>query len=149
MKDPVPTHYEALLLSHNVRPTAGRLIVARALDEAGRPLSMSELEARIGTIDKSNIFRSLTLFHAHHLVHAIEDGSESVRYELCLSHSDTADDDTHVHFYCERCGRTFCLDHVAIPPVDYPAGYVVNTVNYLAKGLCPQCARRTACAATP
>jgi len=65
-----------LLERHGVKTTANRLIVAKALLTEGRPLSLMELEDKIGTIDKSGIFRSLTLFKEHHLVHAIEDGGD-------------------------------------------------------------------------
>ena len=93
--------YITLLEEHDVKPTANRLIVLRTLDGAGRPMSLSELEYKILTIDKSGIFRTLSLFREQHLVHVIEDGGDGVRYELCHSHHDGIDDDLHVHFYCE------------------------------------------------
>lgn len=129
---------EKLLESHGVRATANRILVAGALHEAGRPLSLMELEDRIGTVDKSGISRCLTLFKEHHLVHSIDD-SEGTRYELCLSHDEEHDEDTHVHFYCERCHRTLCLDSIHIPPVILPEGYAGRTSNYLIKGICPEC----------
>ena len=126
-----------LLASHGIRPTANRLLIAKALDQAGRPVSLTELEMMTDTIDKSGIFRTLSIFREHHLVHTIEDG-EAVRYELC--HSDHAhDDDLHPHFYCEKCHRTFCLDGVSIPSVPLPEGFSAETVNYIVKGLCPEC----------
>lgn len=87
-----------LLERHGVKTTANRLIVAKALLTEGRPLSLMELEEKIGTIDKSGIFRSLILFRESHLVHAIEDGGDGTRYELCLSHDSARDEDAHVHF---------------------------------------------------
>ena len=127
-----------LLAEHGVRATANRILVAAALSDAGRPLSMTELEDMIGSIDKSGIFRCLNTFDEHHLVHAIED-VEGTRYELCLSHDSDQDEDIHVHFYCERCHRTFCLDGIHIPPVELPSGYDPRTSNYLVKGICPEC----------
>ena len=128
-----------LMKEHGIKPTANRIIVAKALSEGNRPLSMTELEDRIGSIDKSGIFRSLTLFKEHHLVHVLEDG-DGVRYELCHSHSDHEhDDDQHVHFYCERCHRTFCISDVPIPAVQLPQGYQLHSINYMAKGICPDC----------
>ena len=129
---------EKFLVEHGVKVTANRLLVAEALDDAGRPLSLMELEDSIGSIDKSGIFRSLATFKEHHLVHSIED-MEGIRYELCLSHDPDHDEDTHVHFYCERCHRTFCLDDIHIPPVVLPKGYDSRTSNYLVKGICPEC----------
>ena len=130
---------EDLLEKHGIRPTPNRLLVARALEGGGRPMSMTELEAQLDTVDKSGIFRTLALFKEKHLVHVLEDGGEGVRYELCHSHDDKHDDDLHVHFFCERCHRTFCLEEIPVPPVATPDGYHVHTVNYMLKGICPDC----------
>ncbi|MBQ9655992.1 MAG: transcriptional repressor [Prevotella sp.] len=131
----------ALLEQHGVKPTANRIVVVKALAAAGRPMSLTELEYNILTIDKSGIFRALTLFRDHHLVHVIEDGGDGVRYELCHSHATDVDDDLHVHFYCERCRRTFCLEQVAVPAVPLPPGFTMTSVNYMVKGICPDCGK--------
>lgn len=131
-----------LMQHHGVRPTAGRILVARQLAEAGRPMSLTELETELGTVDRSTVSRVLSLFRERHLVHTIEDGSDSVRYELCLSRHEDEDDDAHVHFYCESCGRTFCMTGIAIPQVVLPEGYVGESVNYMVKGICPDCRKR-------
>ena len=122
-----------------MKPTANRIVVVKALAAAGRPMSLSELEYKILTIDKSGVFRALTLFKEHHLVHVIEDGGDGVRYELCHSHDGEVDDDLHVHFYCERCRRTYCLEDIPIPEVVLPAGFEMTSVNFMLKGICPQC----------
>ena len=133
---------ERLLEEHGIRPTANRIVIAEALEHAGRPLSLMELEARLETIDKSNISRALALFREARLVHVLEDVGEGIRYELCHRHGDHADDDLHVHFYCVRCHRTFCLEDTPVPPVAVPAGYSVQSASYLLRGLCPDCARQ-------
>ena len=134
---------ETLLASHDIKPTANRIVVAKTLAAAERPMSLSELEYKILSIDKSSVFRVLTLFREHHLVHVIEDGGDGVRYELCHSHDGHAeDDDQHVHFYCERCHRTFCIIHIPIPTVELPQGYRLTSINYMAKGLCPDCSKQ-------
>lgn len=129
-----------LLLRHGIKPTANRIIVAKTLATVDRPLSLTELEYEILSIDKSGVFRVLSLFRDHHLVHVIEDGGDGVRYELCHAHSEEEDDDMHVHFFCERCHRTFCMEAVPIPAVPLPDGYTMTTANYVVKGLCPSCA---------
>ena len=134
--------FEKILEEHGIKPTANRIVVAQALAVAGRPMSLSELEYQILTIDKSGVFRCLTLFRKHHLVHVIEDGGNGVRYELCHSHAGhDHDDDQHIHFYCEGCRRTFCITDVRIPLVTLPDGYTLESINYMAKGLCPECSR--------
>lgn len=134
---------EALLESHGIKPTANRILVVKALAESQRPMSLSELECEILSVDKSSVFRVLTLLRESHLVHVIEDGGDGVRYELCRStDGHEHDDDQHVHFYCEQCHRTFCLSDIPIPTVNLPEGYLLENINYMAKGLCPKCARK-------
>ena len=131
----------AYLEQHEVKPTANHISVLRQLAQAVHPLSLRELEEQLDTIDRSNLFRTLTLFRKAHLVHVIEDGSESVKYELCRDGSATHDD-LHVHFRCESCQRTFCLEEVHIPCVVLPEGFEAQSVNYVIKGLCPDCSRK-------
>ena len=131
-----------MLEKHGIRPTSNRIVVLKALAAAMNPSSISDLENKIVTIDKSGIFRSLMLFREHRLVHVLEDGDGGVKYELCLSHDEDEDEDMHVHFYCEQCHRLFCLHDMPVPQVDLPEGYSMTTVNYVVKGTCPQCAAR-------
>lgn len=133
---------ERLLKTHSIRVTANRILIARTLSGMDYPASMKELEGRIQTIDKSNIFRTLSLFKDHHLVHQLEDGNDIVRFELCLSHDTEEDDDMHIHFYCEKCQHTFCLNDIPVPQVTLPAGYEQSSINYMVKGFCPNCSRR-------
>ena len=130
-----------LMAHHGVKVTANRLMIARALHEARRPMSLGELEEQLDTIDKSNIFRALQLFRESHLVHALDDTGDGVRYELCHSRHDDEDDDLHVHFYCTRCHRTFCLEEIPVPRVSVPDGFSVQAQTHLVRGLCPDCRR--------
>jgi len=128
-----------LLEQHGIKPTANRIVVLKALANATRPLSLTELEYQILTIDKSGVFRALTLFREHGLVHVLEGSTDGVHYELCHSHNDDYDDDLHVHFHCEQCHRTFCLEEIPIPPVTLPEGFAMTSINYMMKGICPDC----------
>ena len=132
-------HLIELMEAHGVKPTSNRIVIARALAQAGHPMSMTELETLLETIDKSNVFRTLQAFREARLVHVLEDTGDGVRYELCHRHHDDEDDDVHVHFYCEKCHRTFCLEDTPVPSVNVPEGYEVNTVSYLLRGICEDC----------
>lgn len=139
---------EQLLLEKDIKPTATRLLVVRAMLEADCALSLTNLEARLTTVDKSTIFRALTLFLEHHLIHAVSDGSGQTKYALCPSgcHCGKADghhlEGLHIHFSCESCHRTFCLRGLPIPEVKLPEGFVLNNANYVLMGLCPECAAK-------
>ena len=128
-----------LLEEHDIKPTANRIVVAKALASSMSPQSLAELERKIVTIDKSNVFRALTLFKEHHLVHAIEGSSDGTKYELCHSHSHEHDDDQHPHFFCEVCQQTYCLEGMEMPTLELPEGFETHTANYIIKGVCPHC----------
>lgn len=133
---------EGLLEQHGIKLTANRILIAKIMSTLDYPISMKELETMLLTMDKSSIFRTLSLFKSHHLVHQMEDGNDIVRYELCHSHSEEEDEDIHVHFYCEHCHRTFCLKEISVPQVNLPVGYRQTAVNYMIKGICPDCSQR-------
>lgn len=123
-----------------LNPTANRIIVMKALLQTGRPLSLAELFSIIETMDKSSIFRALSLFLDHDAVHTIDDGSGSLKYEPCTEEEHSVDD-MHAHFHCEVCGRTYCLRDVEVHSPVLPAGFVVRSVNYVVKGTCCECGR--------
>ena len=66
--------YLALLAKREIQPTAIRILVLQAMLKAGRSVSLLDLENMLDTVDKSSIFRTITLFLSHHLIHSIDDG---------------------------------------------------------------------------
>ena len=133
-EDPV-----SLMQEHGVKPTANRILILRALLQAGRPLSMTEIETDLESVDKSIISRTLSAFREARLLHVLADGGESVRYEVCQCAAEEEDTDRHVHFHCTRCGRTYCLEELPVPAVSLPEGYSAEHVNFVVEGICPAC----------
>ena len=131
------------MLEHGIKPTANRILILRAMLQAHRPLSMAELETALESVDKSIISRTLSSFREHRLLHALEDGGGSVRYEVCHCAEEEADTDRHVHFHCEVCGKTFCFEDRPVPEIAFPDGFEVHNANYIAHGICPDCRRKT------
>ena len=112
-------------------------------EERTSPASLFELEAELETLDKSTISRSLALLLEHHAIHSFEDGSGSIKYEICQSRSETCPvGDRHIHFFCEVCRKTSCLNNIKIPVAQLPEGYIMDTINYTVKGVCPLCNKR-------
>ncbi len=135
---------EKRLIEKGIHPTAARILILKALSEQTHPVSLTELETVLETVDKSTIFRSLAVLLEHHAIHAFEDGSGSMKYEICHSTDGICRiENRHVHFYCERCNRTFCIKDVKVPAVSLPEGYIAESVNYTVKGTCPECKGKT------
>ena len=125
-----------------IRATANRIIVYEMLCRADHPVSLSDMERMNLQMDKSSIFRVLTLFLEHDVAHSFEDGRGVLNYELC--HSDGACDkhDNHVHFYCESCRRSFCLENIHIHGITLPEGFSAHSLSFVVKGECPECRKK-------
>ena len=135
---------EEILEKKGVRVTSIRILVMDALMSALRPMSLSDLETVLDTVDKSSIFRTLEVFEKHHAVHSIDDGTGSVKFEVCEGEEECTVSDMHAHFYCEKCHKTFCLKEIHAPVVDLPEGFEMHSVNYIVKGVCRGCSRKMA-----
>lgn len=131
---------EQLLQNAGVRLTANRLLIWRQVRHSfSGAFSLADLEALMPTLDRSTLFRTLTLFRESHLLHDIDDGSGSQKY--CVCHlDDTRQCLGHVHLTCLDCHRTFCLPNVKIPPVALPEGFMAEETEYVVKGVCAHCA---------
>lgn len=134
--------YIDLLSKRNIQPTAIRILVLRAMLRANRSVSMLDLENILDTVDKSTIFRTLTLFLSHHLIHSIDDGTGSFKYAVCSADCACEVNDLHTHFHCEKCNRTFCFTNIPTPVVNLPQGFSLSSINYVLKGICPDCGEK-------
>lgn len=133
---------QSQLIAHGIKPTPNRILVARQLNQARRPMSLADLEESLGSLDRASIFRVLELFAKEEFVHVIEDGSRSLKYEMCHGSDHHSPSDQHVHFYCTECKEIFCLEDCSIPQIEIPEGFQTRSVNFVLKGLCPRCSRR-------
>ena len=139
-------HNEQFLLHklehRGIRPTSTRLLILSAMIRGDETVSLPSLERLLPTVDKSTISRTLALFLLHRLIHAVDDGTGTLKYAVCSDDCDCSVEDEHTHFYCEHCHRTFCLKRIAVPVVPLPDGFRLTGVNYVLKGVCPECAMK-------
>lgn len=128
-----------LLERAGVKPTANRILVMKALIAAESPISLIEIEDKIETLERSSILRVLNVLLESHIIHIMEDGRGISKYEVCHSHSACSLDDMHPHFYCEKCRKVYCFEDISLPHIPVPEGFSVNSVNFMLKGVCPEC----------
>lgn len=133
---------EQTLKNAGIRVTAVRLLIWRTIHkEFSGIFNLADMEEALPTVDKSTLFRTLSLLSDHHLLDAIDDGTGSQKY--CLRNAeDPLSEVRHVHFSCRICHRTVCLTNVMLPEVTLPEGFEVENVEYVVKGVCPKCAVR-------
>lgn len=136
------TIYLKKLEQREIKPTAIRLLILKTMMQHKEAFSLLDLENELDTVDKSTIYRTITLFLAHHLVHGIDDGTGSLKYAVCSNDCNCEVDDLHTHFYCENCHRTFCMKSIHVPIVTLPPGFTVQRINYVLKGLCSECSHQ-------
>ncbi len=131
------------LLEHKgVKATANRILVVKALATAKRPMSLSQMEDSLSEMDKSSIFRVLSLFQENDIVHTFEDGRGILNYELCAHDGLCNHTDSHIHFYCEACKQSFCLEDLPLPKLNLPEGFTQHSISFVIKGECPACHKR-------
>lgn len=132
---------EDKLLRRGIKPTAVRLLIFKAMINYPQAFSLSDLETVLETVDRSTLFRTITLFHTHLLIHSIDDGSGSMKYSICSDNCMCSLGELHVHFNCTHCHKTFCLESISIPTVQLPENFILESVNFVMKGLCDQCSK--------
>ena len=132
---------EKRLEERDIRPTAIRVLILREMlsMEDHLAFSLLDLEDRLDTVDKSTLYRTINHFHEKLLIHSIDDGSGSIKYSLCNRNCDCSLRDSHVHFSCIHCNRTFCLEGIAIPKINLPNGFHYESANFVFKGVCDEC----------
>lgn len=130
------------LEAKGIKPTANRILVFKSLAHESNPSTLSSLERAMLSMDKSSIFRTLTLFLEHDVVHAFEDGRGILNYELCEEEGKCDHHDGHIHFYCESCQRSFCMEDIPIPNFELPEGFYPHSISFVVKGECPECKKK-------
>jgi Fe2+/Zn2+ uptake regulation proteins len=131
--------YEKRLEDRGIRITAVRLMILKEMLNSPQAFSLADLEEKLDTVDKSTLFRTISLFHEKLLIHSIDDGSGSMKYSVCSSDCMCSLNDLHVHFFCTKCKKTYCLESIHIPKVQLPTGFLLENVNFVLKGLCNHC----------
>ena len=132
---------EKRLTDRGIKPTSIRLLVLKAMLECEYAFSLADLEDKLDTVDKSTLSRTINLFHEKLLIHSIDDGSGSVKYSVCHQSCLCSVGDMHLHFHCNHCGNTFCLESISIPEIRLPDKFLLESVNFVLKGYCDHCSK--------
>jgi len=127
------------LHSRNIKPTAMRELVLKVLTEQKTAISLSELEDKFANAEKSTLYRTLKTFEEKKLIHSIDDGSGAMRYAVCHDSCECNPNDLHLHFFCNSCKQTFCLNEIPVPKINLPIGFLLESVNMVVKGICLNC----------
>ncbi|GAA5028509.1 transcriptional regulator [Marivirga lumbricoides] len=132
---------EQRLLKHQIKPTAMRMLVLNHLNKTSAAISLKALYDDFYPADRITLYRTLKIFEEKGLVHSIDDGSGAPKFALCEAACDVKEhNDSHIHFHCEKCNKTYCLQKFDIPDIHLPKRFIQKEVNLLVNGICDQCA---------
>lgn len=130
-----------ILKSHKLRITDCRLDIIQEFLDKNIALSHSDLEETLKQkFDRVTIYRTLKTFLDRDLIHKVLDDSGATKYALC-AHGETSHDHSHehVHFKCESCGETTCLEDINLPQIKLPSGFEKKEMSLLVQGICEKC----------
>src|SRR5579871_5882956 len=130
-----------ILKRNQLSVTNGRRKILEFFLHHDGALSHGDIEKKAGgKFDRVTVYRTLQAFLEKGLIHSIPTADNSIRYALCKE--DCAGgyhQDDHVHFICNTCGNTVCLEDVTIPSIKLPRGFISEQVVMLVSGTCKSC----------
>lgn len=130
-----------ILKQSNLSSTGSRRKILEMFISNNKALAHADFEKLSGEhFDRVTIYRTLQTFVEKGIIHSIPTADNSVLYALCKDECSSGHHhDDHVHFVCDECGTTYCLDHVNIPSVNLPKGFKAAQINLLVSGVCSKC----------
>src|SRR4051812_28583839 len=106
-----------ILKKNQLSVTASRKKILELFLAHSGALAHSDIEKKTGEkFDRVTIYRTLQSFLDKGIIHSIPTADNSIRYALCKDNcSQGHHHDNHIHFLCNDCGNTICLDEINTP----------------------------------
>ena len=133
---------EDILKSSALSITSSRTKILDIFLSSPTALAHQDIELKCNEkYDRVTIYRTLQTFMEKGIIHTIPSSDNITRYALCNDECIEAGHhhDNHVHFSCDACGKTICLDDTQIPTVKLPIGYRAHEINMIVSGVCKTC----------
>lgn len=130
-----------ILKKNHLSLTDSRKRILELFLKAGTALAHHDIEKKTGgEFDRVTVYRTLQTFMDKGLIHMIPTTDNSVKYALCKDHcAEGHHHDHHIHFICQKCGSTLCLEEASVPRVKLPKGYRSTQVEVIVSGMCRNC----------
>lgn len=130
-----------ILKKNSLSITDSRQKILELFLESSGALAHADIEKKTGeSFDRVTIYRTLQSFVEKGLIHLIPTTDNSIKYALCKEECQAGHHhDNHVHFVCDECDKTICLDEVIIPAVKLPKGFTPQYAEMMVTGICGDC----------
>ncbi len=141
MMDIKITEVNDILRRNQLSVTDSRKSILDLFLHSNGALAHADIEKQTGEkFDRVTVYRTLQAFMEKGIIHTIPTSDNSIRYALCKDDcSEGHHHDNHVHFLCNVCGTTTCLDSVTVPEVKLPKGFRPMDSQMIVSGICGQC----------
>ena len=130
-----------LLKRNSLSVTDSRKKILQLFLEQPGALAHGDIEKKAEEkFDRVTVYRTLQTFVDKGIIHTIPTADNSIRYALCKDEcSEGHHHDQHIHFVCNNCNYTYCLDDVVTPEIKLPKGYLAVHVEVVVEGICKRC----------
>ncbi len=130
-----------ILKRNQLSITESRTKILELFQDTGNALSHSMIEQETGKeFDRVTIYRTLQTFVEKGIIHTIPTVDNSVLYALCKEACTQGHHhDNHVHFICDQCNTTYCLDNISTPDIKLPKGFIQTQTDLVMSGICKNC----------
>lgn len=130
-----------ILKKNQLSVTEGRKKILELFVNSPGALAHADIEKSTdASFDRVTVYRTLQTFVEKGIIHNIPTTDNSILYALCKDNCEAGHHhDNHVHFICDVCDKTICLDNVSIPEVKLPKGFIQNQVDLVISGVCDEC----------
>jgi Fur family ferric uptake transcriptional regulator len=132
---------DSILKTNQLSITGSRQKILNLFLNSPGALSHGDIEKKAGTqFDRVTVYRTLQTFLDKGIIHTIPRPDNLIHYALCKENCSAGHHlDNHIHFICQSCGNTVCLDAVAIPDVQLPKGFIASRMEMQVSGTCAKC----------
>jgi Fur family transcriptional regulator, ferric uptake regulator len=130
-----------ILKKNSLSITDGRKKILDLFLSSEGALAHADIEKNTANaFDRVTVYRTLQTFVEKGIIHNIPTTDNSILYALCKDECEAGHHhDNHVHFICNNCNKTICLDDVIVPIVKLPKGFTPNQAAMVVKGICDDC----------
>jgi Fur family ferric uptake transcriptional regulator len=130
-----------ILRRNQLSITEGRTKILELFKISNGALAHADIEKKTEeNFDRVTIYRTLQTFLEKGIIHTIPTSDNSVLYALCKDEcSQGQHHDNHVHFICDVCDITYCMESIEIPEVKLPKGFKQNRADVVISGICNNC----------
>lgn len=132
---------EEILKKNNLSVTDSRQKIMQLFLNTNGALAHADIEKKTGeSFDRVTVYRTLQSFVEKGIIHLIPTRDNSIKYALCKDDCEEGHHhDNHVHFICDDCNKTICLDDVTVPHVKLPKGFTPKHAEMVVNGICEEC----------